>query len=97
MKENGNGQASFDFSLLTAFRVVENASQRYFEEGFGGETPEEKLKKHRRKKQETTQETTRETTRERILAAIQAKPEIKRSWLNLSVLLLMALNIILRV
>lgn len=81
MKENGNGQASFDFSLLTAFRVVENASQRYFEEGFGGETPEEKLKKHRRKKQETTQE----TTRERILAAIQAKPEITQKELAQSI------------
>ena len=85
LKDNGNGQASFDFSLLTAFRVVENASQRYFEEGFGGETPEEKLKKHQRKKQETTQETTRETTQERILAAIQAKPEITQKELAQSI------------
>lgn len=38
LEENGNGQASFDFSLITAFRVVENVSQKYFEEGFGGET-----------------------------------------------------------
>ncbi|KGN80352.1 hypothetical protein HR13_04525 [Porphyromonas gulae] len=38
LKENGNEQASFDFSLLTAFRVVENVSQKYFEESFGGET-----------------------------------------------------------
>lgn len=38
LEENGNGQASFDFSLITAFRVVENVSQKYLEEGFGGET-----------------------------------------------------------
>lgn len=38
LEENGNGQASFDFSLITAFRVVENVSQKYFEEGFGGDT-----------------------------------------------------------
>lgn len=44
LEENGNGQASFDFSLITAFRVVENVSQKYFEEGFGGETS----KKHPR-------------------------------------------------
>ncbi len=37
LEENGNGQASFDFSFVTAFRVVENVSQKYFEEGFGGE------------------------------------------------------------
>ncbi len=45
LEENGNGQASFDFSLITAFRVVENVSQKYFEEGFGGETAQEKPKK----------------------------------------------------
>ena len=66
LKENGNGQASFDFSLITAFRVVENVSQEYFEEGFGGET-------------------TQETTQERILAAIQAKPEITQKELAKSI------------
>ena len=45
LEENGNGQASFDFSLITAFRVVENVSQKYFEEGSGGETAQEKPKK----------------------------------------------------
>lgn len=45
LEENGNGQASFDFSLITAFRVVENVSQEYFEEGFGGETTQEKHSK----------------------------------------------------
>ena len=48
LEENGNGQASFDFSLITAFRVVENVSQKYLEEGFGGETAQEKPKKHPR-------------------------------------------------
>ena len=62
LEENGNGQASFDFSLITAFRVVENVSQKYFEEGFGGET-----------------------TQERILAAIQAKPEITQKELAQSI------------
>ena len=33
--ENGNGEASFDFSLFTAFRVIEKVSVRYFEAGFG--------------------------------------------------------------
>lgn len=28
LKENGNAQASFDFYLITAFRVVENISQK---------------------------------------------------------------------
>ncbi len=81
LEENGNGQASFDFSLITAFRVVENVSQKYFEEGFGGETTQEKPKKGPRKAQETTQE----TTQERILAAIQAKPEITQKELAQSI------------
>lgn len=52
LKENGNRQASFDFSLITAFRVVENVSQKYLEEGFGGYTAQEKSKKDPRKAQE---------------------------------------------
>lgn len=35
LEENGNGKAIFDFSLVTAFRVVEKVSEKYFEEGFG--------------------------------------------------------------
>ncbi|PDP75266.1 transcriptional regulator, partial [Porphyromonas gingivalis] len=62
-------------------RVVENVSQKYFEEGFGGETS----KKHPRNSQETNQETTQETTQERILAAIQAKPEITQKELAQSI------------
>ena len=38
MEENGNGKAYFDFSLITAFRVVEPISTTYFEEGFGEES-----------------------------------------------------------
>lgn len=45
LEENGNGKASFDFSLVTAFRVVENVSKKYFEEGFGSHTIQEKPKK----------------------------------------------------
>lgn len=39
--ENGNGQAEFDFSLITAFRVVERVTEKYFEEGFGTERIQE--------------------------------------------------------
>ena len=38
LEENGNGKASFVFSLITAFRVVEPISTTYFEEGFGEES-----------------------------------------------------------
>ena len=40
--ENGNGQAIFDFSLVTAFKVVEKVSESYFEEGFGVDENQEK-------------------------------------------------------
>lgn len=54
--ENGNGEAIFDFDLITAFRAIENVSKRYFEEGFGAGTQEndqETPKKHPRNTQET--------------------------------------------
>jgi ATP-dependent DNA helicase RecG len=35
--ENGNGKAVFDFSLITAFRVIEKISDKYFDDGFGAE------------------------------------------------------------
>ena len=38
--ENGNGEASFDFSLITAFRVVEKISEKYFEESYESEKNE---------------------------------------------------------
>ena len=41
LEENFNGKASFDFSLITAFRVVEPISTTYFEEGFGEESDNE--------------------------------------------------------
>jgi putative transcriptional regulator len=43
LEENGNGKASFDFSLITAFRVIEPISTTYFEEGFGEEESDNKL------------------------------------------------------
>jgi len=42
LEENRNGKASFDFSLITAFRVVEPISTTYFEEGFGEEESDNK-------------------------------------------------------
>jgi ATP-dependent DNA helicase RecG len=47
LTENGNGEAIFDFSLRTAFRVVENISKRYFEEGFGADAQETPKKNSR--------------------------------------------------
>jgi ATP-dependent DNA helicase RecG len=65
LKENGNGEAVFDFSLITAFKVIENISSKYLEEGFGAETIQENLdniqehpeatRKLPRKNPETTQ------------------------------------------
>ncbi len=74
LKENGNGAAIFDFSLRTAFRVVENISKKYFEEGFGIHIGEkdypENIQKLPRKYPGTTQkpprnypETTQKTLR----------------------------------
>ena len=60
MIENGNGKAAFDFSFVTAFRVIENVSEQYLEEGFGAET---------------TQKTT-QNIQEIILKIMEEKPEI---------------------
>ena len=35
LTENGNEKAEFDFSFVTAFRVIEKASKRYYDAGFG--------------------------------------------------------------
>ena len=43
LTENGNGVAVFDFSLITAFRVIENASEKYYELGFGEDELNSKL------------------------------------------------------
>ena len=77
LEENGNGQASFDFSLITAFRVVENVSQKYFEEGFGGETTQEKPKKSPRKAQEKPKKSPRNIEDE-ILDEIKNFPQVTR-------------------
>ena len=49
--ENGNSKAIFDFSLVTAFRVIENVSEQYLEEGFGAENTQEKPKKPLKKRE----------------------------------------------
>jgi len=43
--ENGNGEASFDFSLVTTLRVIVTVSQKYFEAGFGADKMSEKTDK----------------------------------------------------
>jgi ATP-dependent DNA helicase RecG len=78
--ENGNGEAVFDFDLITAFRATEKVSQRYFEEGFGADTQEnaqEAPKKHPR----NTQETPRNIQNE-IIEAIKNNPSITRKELE---------------
>jgi len=75
--ENGNGDASFDFSLITAFRVIEKVSERYFEEGFGANTPQEQIetpKKPPRNPQETPK-----NIQEEILETIKLNPQITRN------------------
>ena len=62
LEENGNGEAIFDFSLITAFRVIEKVSQKYFEQGFGGEDIKEKPKKSPRKAQEKPKKSPRRNT-----------------------------------
>jgi len=58
LAENGNGEASFDFSLITAFRVIEKVSERYFEAGFGVDAFRGGVQQSER--QEATQEATQE-------------------------------------
>lgn len=70
LEENGNGQASFDFSLITAFRVVENVSQKYFEEGFG-------RRNYPRKAQERPKKSPRNIEDE-ILDEIKNFPQVTR-------------------
>ncbi|OCW95215.1 hypothetical protein A9168_03500 [Macellibacteroides sp. HH-ZS] len=49
MKENGNGDALFDFSLITAFRVIEQVSGKYFDAGFGADDNQGHAKKAQEK------------------------------------------------
>ena len=63
LMENGNGKAVFDFSLVTAFKVIENISEKYLDEGFGAETTQEKPKKSPRNVQETSKKHPRRNCR----------------------------------
>ena len=72
LTENGNEKAEFDLSFVTAFRVIEKASKRYYDAGFGAErNPQETHKKPTRNPQETPQ-----NIRERIIYEIQKNPAI---------------------
>lgn len=78
LEENGNGEASFDFSLITAFRVVEKVSGKYFEAGFGTDNNQDYP--------ETTQKLPKnypETTRKKILKVIEETPGITRKELSI--------------
>ncbi|MDR1403548.1 MAG: transcriptional regulator, partial [Tannerellaceae bacterium] len=81
LKENGNGGATFDFSLRTAFRVVENISEKYFEEGFGSEDYPENARKTPGKHPRNTQETPKNIQGE-IVEAIKNNPSITRKELE---------------
>jgi ATP-dependent DNA helicase RecG len=83
LQENGNGAAIFDFSLFTAFKVVEQISDNYFEEGFGneniqatGDTSQKTPKKHPRNPQENQKD---KAIREIILEEIKLNPKITRN------------------
>ncbi|MGV8134893.1 MAG: RNA-binding domain-containing protein [Mangrovibacterium sp.] len=87
--ENGNGEASFDFSLITAFRVIEKVSERYFEAGFGVETSkkhptniQQTFKKHPRNIQETSKKHST-NIQDEILQAIKDNPSITRKELEI--------------
>ena len=58
LQENGNGKAIFDFSFRTAFKVVENISKKYFEEGFGTNSPKTSRKTSRKHPEKQNHSTT---------------------------------------
>ena len=82
LQENGNGKAIFDFSFRTAFKVVENISKKYFEEGFGTNSQKtsrkhpENIQKTSRKHPENIQKN--RTIQQQIIDAIQSNPTITR-------------------
>ncbi|NDW12533.1 winged helix-turn-helix transcriptional regulator [Bacteroides sp. 214] len=86
--ENGNGEAIFDFDLITAFRATENVSQRYFEEGFGADTQEngqETPKKQPENNQKTTRkqpENNQKTIKDKIIDLVKENPSITRKELE---------------
>lgn len=65
--ENKNGEASFDFSLATAFKVAEKVSEKYSEAGFEAEDTQEKPK----------------NIHEEILAEMKSNPQVTRKELAL--------------
>ncbi|CEA16539.1 divergent AAA domain protein [Fermentimonas caenicola] len=77
LMENGNGKAVFDFSLVTAFKVIENISEKYLEEGFGAETTQEKPKKSPRKAQEKPKKSPRKIEEE-IVMIMESNPQVTR-------------------
>lgn len=79
--ENGNGKAVFDFSLVTAFKVIENISEKYLDEGFGAEITQEKPKKSPRNVQETSKKRPR-SIQEEIVETIKITPTITRKELE---------------
>jgi ATP-dependent DNA helicase RecG len=82
LTENGNGEASFDFSLITAFRVVEKASKKYFELGFGNEELPRNFQETSKKLPRNFQETSK-NFQEEILRAIKDNPYITRKELEI--------------
>ena len=50
LTENGNGEAFFDFSLITAFRVTEKVSEKYFEPDLGQMLPKNILRLPKKKR-----------------------------------------------
>ncbi|GBU08145.1 hypothetical protein AwDysgo_14760 [Bacteroidales bacterium] len=77
--ENGNGEALFDLSLITAFKVIENISTKHAEFGmsdeghFAQENAQEITKRPRKEK------ATQETIQEKIVATLRVNPTITRS------------------
>ena len=80
LKENGNGDALFDFSLITAFRVIEQVSGKYFDAGFGADDNQEHSKKAQEKPKKSprkAQEKPKNIQAE-IIEIIRSNPHISR-------------------
>ena len=80
--ENGNEEASFDFSLITDFRVIEKVSEKYFEFGFGIEDYPENTQEIANKLPIKLPEDYLITTRKKILQIIKKNPNITRKELS---------------
>lgn len=75
LAENGNGEASFDFSLITAFRVIEKVSERYFEAGFGVDAYKGGQQSERQEATKERPKKSPKTTQEIILEILKKRPE----------------------